>query len=80
MTDLSAFGVLNLQVGYQNKMFYRTPIAAFFTLVFPLMLLVLFGALFGSEEIEELGVTVAQYYAPALAVFSAASATYTNIA
>lgn len=80
MSDLSAVGILNLQVGYQNKMFYRTPIAAFFTLVFPLMLLVLFGALFGSEEIPELGVTVAQYYAPALAVFSAASATYTNIA
>ena len=79
MSDLNSFAVLNQQVGYQNKMFYRTPIAAFFTLVFPLMLLILFGALFGSEDIPELGVTVAQYYAPALAVFSAASATYTNI-
>lgn len=82
MTDtraLTAFGILRQQVGYQNKMFYRTPISAFFTLVFPLILLVLFGALFGSEEIEELGVTVAQFFAPALAVFAAATATYTNI-
>ena len=69
-----------LQIRYQNKIFWRTPIAAFFTLVFPLMFLVLFAALFGNDEIEALGVTTAQFYAPALAVFGAASATYTNLA
>lgn len=68
------------QIRYQNKIFWRTPIAAFFTLVFPLMFLVLFAALFGNDEIEALGVTTAQFYAPALAVFGAASATYTNLA
>lgn len=71
--------LLSQQTRYQAKIFIRTPIAAFFTLVFPLMLLVLFGAIFGSEEIEELGVTIAQYFAPALAVFAAANATFTNI-
>lgn len=78
-TRNSTWTVISRQVAYQNKIFFRTPIAAFFTLVFPVLLLVIFAALFGSEEIEELGVTVAQYYAPALAVFAAASATYTNI-
>ena len=68
------------QIRYQNKIFWRTPIAAFFTLVFPLMFLVLFASIFGNDEIEELGITVAQFYAPALAVFGAASATYTNLA
>ncbi|MFQ5966547.1 MAG: ABC transporter permease [Acidimicrobiia bacterium] len=67
------------QTRYQNKIFWRTSISAFFTIIFPLLILVVFAAIFGSEEIEHLGVTVAQYYAPALAVFSAASATYTNI-
>lgn len=79
MARLSTPRLVSQQVGYETKMFYRTPIAAFFTLAFPLILLLVFGALFGSEEIEELGVTVAQYFAPALAVFAAASATYTNI-
>ena len=79
MSKRSAMSILGLQTGYQIKVFYRTPVAAFFTLIFPLLLLVLFGALFGAEEIEELGVTVAQYFAPALAVFSAANATYSNI-
>jgi ABC-2 type transport system permease protein len=64
------------QFRYQNKIFWRTPIAAFFTIVFPLMLLVLFTAIFGNEEIEGLGITTAQYFTPGLAV----SATYTNLA
>jgi len=68
------------QIRYQNKIFWRTPVAAFFTIGFPLMFLVLFTAIFGNDEISSLGVTTAQFYAPALAVFGAASATYTNLA
>ena len=67
------------QIRYQNRIFWRTPIAAFFTLVFPLMFLIVFGLVLGSGEIEETGLTVAQFYAPALAVFGAVSATYTNL-
>ncbi len=72
------------QVRYQNRIFWRTPIAAFFTLFFPLMFLLLFSVLFGGEgEIEIPGrgtFSVSQFYAPSLAVFAAASATYTNLA
>jgi ABC-2 type transport system permease protein len=67
------------QFRYQNKIFWRTPIAAFFTMVFPLMLLVLFTAIFGNEMIEELGVTTAQFFTPGLAVFAAVSASYTSL-
>lgn len=70
------------QIRYQNRLFWRTPVAAFFTLVFPLMFLLLFSVIFGDEKIEITGrgaFSVAQFYAPALAVFAAASATYTNI-
>lgn len=72
--------LLGQQVRYQNKIFWRTPVAAFFTLVFPLMFLLVFTTVFGNETIDELGVTTAQFYAPALAVFAAVSATYTNLA
>jgi ABC-2 type transport system permease protein len=68
------------QTRYQNKIFWRTPVAAFFTLVFPLMFLVLFTAIFGNDVIEGLGITTAQFFAPGLAVFAAASASYTNLA
>ena len=68
------------QVRYQNKIFWRTPIAAFFTLVFPLMFLLVFTTIFGNDEIDFLGVTTAQFYAPALAVFGAVTGTYSNLA
>lgn len=68
------------QVGYQNRIFFRNPMAAFFTLFFPLMIFVVFSLMFGNDTIEYLGVTTAQYYAPSMAVFAAVSATYTNLA
>lgn len=68
------------QIRYHNKRFWRTPIAAFFTLVFPLMFLILFNLLFGGTiETGEGEISIAQFFAPALAVFAAASATYTNL-
>lgn len=75
--------ILLRQIRNQNRIFWRTPVAAFFTLVLPLIMLVLFVALFGNDSTNTTTfgeVRIAQFYTPALAVFSAASATYTNIA
>lgn len=71
------------QVRYQNKTFWRTPAAAFFTIVFPLMLLVIFVLVFGNDPIDEDdpgGITTGQFYAPALGVFGAVSAAFTSLA
>ncbi len=76
----STMSLLATQNRYQNTIFFRTPIAAFFTIFFPLMIFIVFSLVFGNVFIEALGVTTAQYYAPALAVFAAVSASYTNIA
>lgn len=76
----SSRSLLWVQFRYQNKIFFRNPTAAFFTLFFPLMIFVVFSLMFGNQEIEYLGVTTAQYYAPSMAVFAAVSATYTNLA
>lgn len=76
----SAGRLLWLQAQYQNKIFWRTPVAAFFTVIFPLLIFVIFSLVFGNETIDYLNITVAQYYAPSLAVFAAVSATYTNLA
>ena len=78
----SRIRLLGDQVVYQTRVFWRTPIAAVFTVVFPLMLLLLFNALFAGETFQIAGrppLEVAQFYAPSLAVFAAASATYTNL-
>jgi ABC-2 type transport system permease protein len=67
------------QVGYESRIFWRTPINAFFTVIFPLLIFIVFGLVFGTQEIEYLGITTAQYYAPSLAVYAAVSASYVNI-
>lgn len=67
---------------YQMRTFWRTPIAVFFTLLLPLIMLVLFNALFGSSEVDT-GVgrwPLSQFYTGALAAFTAVSATFTNLA
>jgi ABC-2 type transport system permease protein len=72
--------LLASQTQYQNRIFFRSLAAAFFTLIFPLFIFVVFSLIFGNEFIEDLGVNLSQYFGPAMAVFAAVSASYTNIA
>lgn len=76
--------LLALQIRAQNRFFWRVPVGAFFTLVLPIIMLVLFVALFGNDVDFDgptgSSVSAAQFYTPALAVFAVGSATYTNIA
>ena len=76
----SSASLLVSQTIYQDKIFFRNFTAAFFTIMFPLLIFVVFSLVFGNEQIDELGVTLAQYFGPAMAVFAAVSASYTNIA
>lgn len=69
------------QARYENRVFWRTPVAAFFTIVFPVMLLVIFTIVFdGRLDFGRGELSVAQFYTPGLAVYAAASATYVNLA
>ncbi len=71
------------QIRYQLLMFWRIPVALFFTLALPLIMLILFNALFGDSSVEVEGGgewPVRQFYTGGLAVFTAVSATYTNLA
>ena len=64
----------------QNRTFWRTPVATFFTLGLPLIMLVLFGSLFSWEIDVGLGlIPASQFYTPALAAFTAANAALANV-
>ncbi len=78
----SAAALLVNQIRHQIVVFFRIPVAAFFTLVLPIVMLVLFNALFGDGDVEtDEGIwPVRQFYTGALAAFAAVSATYTNLA
>jgi ABC-2 type transport system permease protein len=60
------------QVGYENRAFWRNPPAAFFTFAFPLLFMVVFNVLFGSQA--------ATFFTPAIIVFGVVNATFTNLA
>lgn len=70
------------QVKYENSAFWRNPMAAFFTFVFPLMFLAIFNLLFGNDELDLPGGTAhtSTFYVPAIAALSVVSACYTNVA
>ena len=70
------------QFKYENKAFWRNPPAAFFTVAFPLMFLVVFNLLFGNEKTVIAGgeVSGSTFYVAAIAALSVMSACYINIA
>lgn len=70
------------QVRYENRAFWRNKAAAFFTIIFPLMFLVIFNLVFGDEERQVPGGTIdlSTFYVPAIAALSVISACFTNLA
>ena len=79
---MSALRLTLRQIGFEQRSFRRNPPAAFFTVVFPLMFLVIFNLLFGNDEIEVGGgtTTAATFYVPAIAALAIISSCFTNIA
>jgi ABC-2 type transport system permease protein len=71
---VSSWSLLLAETRLQTKIFFRTAVAAFFTLVMPVMFLVMISFFLGDEP----GAT--QYVTPALAVFGMVTATFTNLA
>jgi ABC-2 type transport system permease protein len=78
----STFRLVVTQTRYQLVSFWRIPVAMFFTLGLPLIMLVLFNALFGGGTFTtDAGeISAQQFYTGGLAAFTAVSATFTNLA
>lgn len=78
----SSLSMVLRQTQYQLKYFTRVPVALFFTIILPLVMLVLFNALFGDNTIEtdEGDWSVRQFYTGGLAAYTAVSATFSNLA
>ncbi len=76
------WALLVRQVHAQNRLFWRNPFSAFFTLAFPLIFLLLFNSLNGGSRVVAGGTEIrfAQFFTPSILVFAAISACYTNLA
>lgn len=77
---MSAVALVLHQFRYERKVFWRSPPAVFFTVMFPVIFLILFSSLFGNGEIDELGIKASAYYVPAIITLAVVSATLVNVA
>lgn len=69
------------QFRYSTRSFWRTPVAAFFTLVFPTTFLVVISAIAGNEVVDDRsGIRLAQFLAPVFAVFGICMASFVSLA
>jgi ABC-2 type transport system permease protein len=70
------------QVRYEQLSFWRNPQSAFFTFVFPVVIIVVFGALFGGSGRSSYfnGLSALQYYVPTIAAVSVLGSCYSQLA
>ncbi len=70
---------LRRQVGFDLLIFRRNPAATFFTVILPLIFLVIFTSIFGNETMSN-GAKVATLYVPGILALAIISATAVNVA
>ncbi|MGC1165059.1 MAG: ABC transporter permease [Solirubrobacterales bacterium] len=69
------------QFRYDQKAFWRNPAAVFFTVMFPVVLLLIFATVFGDETIDvDGGIETTAYYVPAIITLAVISATMQSLA
>jgi ABC-2 type transport system permease protein len=79
---MSGFALALRQVRYEDRAFRRNPAKAFFTIVFPMIFLVILNVLFGNDVLELDGGTtrVATFYVPAIITLTVVNSCYTGLA
>lgn len=78
---MRALRLLAHQLRYEQKLYWRSPSAAMFTFIFPILLLVIFASINQGTTLRALGgISYNQYYVPGIVAFGVISACYTNLA
>jgi ABC-2 type transport system permease protein len=76
----STVGLLGRQVGYQLKLLARSPMAAFATIVIPLMVLLAVNLLYSGTYLDTRGgIAYAQFFTPAMVAFAVVNACYMSV-
>jgi ABC-2 type transport system permease protein len=79
---MSGFALVGHQFRYDQKAFWRNPASVFFTVMFPVLLLIIFGSIFGGSTVEVRGthIDTDTYYVPAIITMSIISSTMQALA
>ena len=69
------------QFRYDQRIFWRSPAAVFFTVMLPVMFLLIFATIFGNDTIAERGgLRVSAYYVPGIITLAVISASLVGVA
>ena len=69
------------QFRYDQKAFWRNPASVFFTVMFPVVLLLIFATVFGGKTVDVAGgIKTTAYYVPAIITLSVISSTMQSLA
>ena len=79
---MSAVALAVHQFRFDQKIFWRNPASVFFTVMLPVIFLVIFSSLFSGDDVEVGGETISTetYYVPAITALGVVSATLVNLA
>jgi ABC-2 type transport system permease protein len=77
---MSALRLVWHQFRFDQRIFWRNPASVFFTVMLPVVFLVIFQLLFGDQNVSGRGVSVSTYYVPAIITLGVISATGVNLA
>ena len=77
---MSGIALFAHQFRYDQKAFWRNPASVFFSVAFPIILLLIFGTVFGDQTVEVRGgIETTAYYVPAIITLSVISATMQSL-
>jgi ABC-2 type transport system permease protein len=78
---VNGLALVGHQFRYDQKAFWRNPASVFFTVMFPVVLLLIFATVFGSQTVDVRGgIKTTTYYVPAIITLSVISATMQSLA
>ena len=78
---MSGLGLALHQFRYDQKTFWRNPASVFFTVMFPVILLLIFDLIFGDDTVPIAGgIETTTYYVPAIITMAVISATMQSLA
>lgn len=73
---MSALRMATHQFRYDQRIFWRTPAAVFFTVMLPVIFLLIFASIFGNEQLPPpLSISTSVYYVPGIITLAIVSAT-----
>jgi len=77
---MKALTLLGRQIRYEQKLYWRSHELAFFTFLFPIIIFVLLGSVYGDDVIESEGVKGSAYLLAGILGYGVASTAFAGLA